>query len=52
MDAERADYINGSTVEEYYWNGKFVVYVNNHKVTTDYEATCNDLREGMDCSYA
>ncbi len=29
MNAERKKEINGHLVEEYYWNGKTVVYIDN-----------------------
>jgi hypothetical protein len=44
MSPERKDTINGKKIEEYYWNGKLVVYVDNHSVDTTFEETCNTLR--------
>ena len=28
--------VNGHTIEEYYWNGKLVVYVDNHAYVGSY----------------
>lgn len=44
MSPERKDTIDGKKVEEYYWNGKLVVYVDNYSVDTTFEETCNILR--------
>ena len=30
MKAERKKIVNGKTIEEFYWAGKFVVYVDNN----------------------
>lgn len=43
MTPERSIRINGNLIEEFCWNGRLVVYVNNRKVVTTYEETCNLL---------
>ena len=37
MGPERKIQIGKYKIEEFYWNGRFVVYVNNHKVDMTYE---------------
>ena len=48
MSPERAEYVNGSEVNEYCWNGKMVVYVDNYGVEMTFEAAVSALREGRD----
>lgn len=40
MDAQRKTIINGFKIEEYYWHGKFVVYIDNKLSDYDYETVC------------
>jgi hypothetical protein len=37
MTADRKTIINGNKLEEYYWNGKMVVYINNHLTEMSYD---------------
>ena len=37
MGPERKIQIGKYKIEEFYWNGRFVVYVDNHKVDMTYE---------------
>jgi hypothetical protein len=37
MTADRKQIIKGIKIEEYYWNGKMVVYVDNRLSTKNYE---------------
>ena len=37
MNSERKITVNGSKIEEYYWNGKYVVYYNDKLVHNNYE---------------
>ncbi|UCC41426.1 MAG: hypothetical protein JSV96_08410 [Candidatus Aminicenantes bacterium] len=34
---------NGDVVEEFYWTGKYVIYVNNQKIEDDYEEACRKI---------
>ena len=43
MTADRKCFIGGKTIEEYYWNGKYVVYVNNVLVEGEFEEICADI---------
>ena len=46
MDSQRTETINGIKVEEYYWNGKVVVYVDNQKVEGTFEDACKAITNG------
>ena len=48
MNAERYTEINGKTIEEYYWAGKLVVYVNNFKFDGTYEEACAAVKRSED----
>jgi hypothetical protein len=49
MSPDRKEIIGNLKVEQYYWAGKTVVYLNNHAVVdTDFNATCAALREGKE----
>ena len=37
--------INGHKVEEYYWAGKKVVYINNRLTEKTFDDACKDLRK-------
>lgn len=37
MNAERRLKVNGYLIEEYYWSGKFVVYVDHRLVSMDFD---------------
>ena len=45
MTPERKEMIGGHKVEEYYWNGKMVVYVDNKKTEETFAESCKRLRE-------
>lgn len=45
MTPERKTRINNHLVEEYYWNGKMVVYLDHKKVASDYETTINYVKQ-------
>ena len=42
MNPTRRAEINGHVIEEFYWNGRMVVYVDNHIAIGDYveEVSC------------
>lgn len=44
MSPDQQIEINGYKVEEFYWAGKTVVYVDNVAVTTSYRDTIADLQ--------
>lgn len=44
MTPDQFTVIDGHKVEEFYWAGKTVVYVDNQLVSTDYATTCDMLR--------
>ena len=37
MSPNRAKVINHFKIEEFYWNGRFVVYINNSKTDMNFE---------------
>lgn len=37
MSPNKAKTINHFKIEEFYWNGRFIVYVNNHKSDMTFE---------------
>jgi len=43
MNPERTKTINGTTIEEYYWAGKFVVYINNKLSDYTFEQAIKSL---------
>lgn len=43
MSPERRKEINGIKVEEYYWSGKMVVYIDNHKTGESFDQACERL---------
>jgi len=46
MSPERREMINGVKVEEYYWNGKMVVYVDNRANDDQtFDEVCGELRK-------
>ncbi len=45
MEPERKKEINGHKVEEYYWNRRMVVYVDNHLTEDSFEDVCRRLEE-------
>ena len=45
MTPERSFLIKSDKVEEYYWNGEMVVYVNNHSTEDTYEEACEKLKK-------
>ena len=51
MSPERKEIVNGKKVEEYYWSGKMVVYVDNHGVEMSFEETCNAIRDGRELTW-
>lgn len=48
MSPERKEIVNGKKVEEYYWSGKMVVYVDNHGVEMTFEEACDAIRNGRE----
>jgi len=40
MTPDRKEVINTNKIEEYYWAGKTVVYVNNYLVNESFEEAC------------
>lgn len=46
MSPDQFTVIDGHKVEEFYWAGKTVVYVDNQLAETDYATTCDALRNG------
>ena len=45
MTPERREYINGKKVEEYHWNYKLVVYVDNQLFNGSYEEAIEQARK-------
>lgn len=48
MDAERSSNINGRRVEEFYWCGRYVTYVDFRKVDTVFDQTIKDIQAGKE----
>jgi len=47
MEPERKCVINGKTIEEIYWAGKYICYVDNHlsKLTYEEQVASNTRKE-------
>jgi hypothetical protein len=43
MKPLRVEKVNGNTIEEFYWAGKLVVYVNNRLFNGDFEAAIKNI---------
>ena len=43
MTADKKCFIGGKTIEEYYWHGKYVVYVDNILVEGKFDEICADI---------
>ena len=48
MNPERTKKIGPHTVEEFYWNGKMVVYVDNKTTEETFELACLGVEESLD----
>ena len=48
MTPEQSTEIKGRKVEQFYWAGKTVVYVDNHLVRGSYSETCEAVRKGVE----
>ena len=47
MNTTRKEMIRGHKVEEYYWHGEYVVYINNHLTQETFLGACKRLREEL-----
>lgn len=45
MTSNKKKEINGHKIEEYYWAGALVVYVDHHLVDETFEEACERLKE-------
>ncbi|MCW8960160.1 MAG: hypothetical protein OQK29_01270 [Ignavibacteriaceae bacterium] len=45
MNANRAKTIKGVKVEEFYWNGRLVVYIDNHKTDESFDSAVKRLEQ-------
>jgi hypothetical protein len=46
MEADEKKKINGMLIENYYWNGRFLTYV-DHKLTAEtFESACEKVKDG------
>ena len=43
MTPDRTITIDGNRVEEFYWAGRMVVYINNHSTEETFEQACKRL---------
>ena len=48
MMPERKTWVDGKLVEEYYWSGKLVVYVDHHAVEQTYDEAIANARPPED----
>ena len=44
MNPERKKIIDGHKVEEFYWNGEMVVYIDNYATEKTFEEVVSDLQ--------
>lgn len=44
MSPERKEMVNGKLVEEYYWAGELIVYVDHYAATGRYETVVDKIR--------
>jgi hypothetical protein len=51
MSPDQSKTINGILIKEFYWAGKYVVYVNHCLVTTNFEETCRQVEAGEKLAY-
>jgi len=52
MQPERKEFIGDRKVEEYYWSGKFVVYVDSHRVDMPFDKARQALLNGEELRWA
>lgn len=45
MSPEKIEFINGHKVEQFHWNDKLVVYIDNKRFDGDFISACARLRE-------
>lgn len=45
MTPDRRTIVNGKKVEEYYWAGKMVVYIDNHAIDMTFEEAVAHLKQ-------
>lgn len=48
MEANRKKQIGQDKVEEFYWAGKMVVYLNNRIQTQTFDELCSDLEDELE----
>lgn len=48
MTPRRKEQIDRYLVEEFYWNGKYVVYVNNRKTEESFDITVEGIKDMLD----
>lgn len=51
MKAERTKIIGDTKVEEFYWNGELVCYVNQSAVSGTFDEICNGIIGAKDHEY-
>lgn len=44
MKPDRSEIINGNKIEEFYWAGKLIVYVNNRRFDGSFEEAAEKYR--------
>ena len=45
LSAERSKVINGNLIEEYYWHGGFIVYINHYRYWGTFEEAVKEYEE-------
>lgn len=48
MRPDRQKTVCGRKVEEFFWGGALVVYVDNHAVQTSFDTTCETIESGQE----
>jgi|TARA_R110000765_G_scaffold89285_1_gene170455 hypothetical protein len=45
MTPDRIETVNGKKIEEFYWNGRMIVYVNNTKTEDNFETAIENAKD-------
>ena len=48
MSPEKTKKIGPHLIEEFYWNGKMIIYVDNKKTNETFESACRGVEESLD----
>lgn len=51
MGPERTAKIGSHVIEEFYWNGRYSVYIDSNKAVDTFGEVCDVVREALDCEH-